>query len=47
MRQAIDISLKANRYGEPKIFSKMEADNFIENHSYSGMSYKYEIIKAK
>ena len=35
---------KADKYGEPKIFeTKKACKQWIERHSYKGMSHSYEI----
>lgn len=45
-RAAICKNNKADKYGDPKIFeTKAAATNWIEKHSYKGMSFHYEIIK--
>lgn len=47
-RAAICKNNKADKYGVPKIFeSKKAAANWIEKHSYKGMSFKYEIVEIK
>lgn len=36
---------KADRYGEPVLFeTKEKAQEWINKHSYKGMSWRYEII---
>lgn len=48
MRTAICKDGKANKYGEPKLFKTLrEAQNWIDKHSYVGMSFKYEIVEVK
>jgi hypothetical protein len=47
IRNCIDVHNKANKYGTPKEFNtKKDAEKWIEIHSYKGMSFHYEIIKA-
>lgn len=42
----IDKSGKANKYGEPKLFStKKKAQEWVDKKSYKGMSFHYEIKK--
>ena len=44
IRAAIDVNGKPNKYGAPKKFeTKEEAEKWIKKHSYSGMSWRYEI----
>ena len=46
IRSAIDVKGKPNKYGTPKEFkTKAEAEKWIKNHSYKGMSFKYEIYE--
>lgn len=44
IRSHIDITGKPNKYGKPKMFkTRSDAALWIHNHSYIGMSFKYEI----
>ena len=45
MREAIDKKGKPNKYREPKLFTLKEAENFVKKNSYTGMSFKYEIVE--
>lgn len=48
IRQSIDKTGVANRYGEPKLFkTKKEAQQWIDKKSYWGMSFTYEIKKVE
>ena len=39
---------KADKYGTPKNFeTKKDAQNWIDRHSYKGMSFKYEIVEIE
>ena len=39
---------KADKYGTPKIFkTKRSAKEWIEKHSYKGMSFKYIIVSRE
>lgn len=39
---------KADKYGEKKLFpTKKKAQEWIDRHSYAGMSWKYEIKKEE
>ena len=39
---------KADKYGEPKLFeTKERAQEWIDRHSYKGMSWKYEIEEVR
>ena len=44
-REAIDTKGKPNKYGEPKLFTLKEAENFVKRNTYTGMSFKYEIVE--
>ena len=48
IRTCICRNNKADRYGTPKNFeTKKAAQEWIERHSYKGMSYKYEVVEIK
>lgn len=39
---------KADKYGAPKIFkTKRDAKEWIEKHSYKGMSFKYIVVSRE
>ena len=47
-RAAVCKNNKADKYGDPKIFeTRKAAEKWIEKHSYTGMSFKYEIVEVK
>ena len=47
IRSAICKNNKADKYGDPKLFeTKEKAQEWIDRHSYKGMSCKYEIIST-
>ena len=46
IRSAIDVKGKPNKYGKPKDFkTKEDAEKWIKENSYKGMSWKYEIYE--
>ena len=46
LRSAIDVKGKPNKYGKPKDFkTKEDAEKWIKEKSYNGMSWKYEIYE--
>ena len=45
-RAAVCKNNKADKYGQPKLFTHKEAVKWIEKHSYVGMSFHYEIVKV-
>ena len=48
IRQAIDKTGVANRYGEPKLFkTKKDAQKWIDRKTYAYMSHHYEIKEVK
>lgn len=42
-RAAICLNNKPDKYGQPKIFTKEDAEKWIQRHTYKGMSFKYVI----
>lgn len=46
LRAAVCKNNKADKYGQPKLFTHKEAVKWIEKHSYIGMSFHYEIVKV-
>ena len=47
VREVIDKKGKPNKYGEPKLFTLKEAENFEKRNTYAGMSFKYEIVELQ
>ena len=48
IRAYICTNNKADKYGTPKEYKKLkDAKQWIERHSYGGMSFKYEIERIK
>lgn len=47
VRRVIDIQNHANNYGTPKEFTLDEAYNWIDHHTYKGMSFHYEMELIK
>lgn len=46
IRSIIDIHNRANKYGKKKLFpTKKKAQEWVDSHSYKGMSFHYEIKK--
>lgn len=45
IREIIDESGKANKYGKAKLFTMDDAEKFIKKNTYVGMSCKYEILE--
>lgn len=47
-RAAIDKKNTVNKYGDPRLWkTRKEAQNWIDKHSYKGMSFYYEIKEVK
>lgn len=47
LRQQICTDGKASKYGKAKLFkTEKEAQKWIDEKSYKGMSYKYEIVEV-
>lgn len=46
-KACIDKRNTPNKYGEPRLWkTRKEAEHWIENHSYKGMSHSFEIKEA-
>jgi len=47
IRACICTDNKADKYGKPKEFkTRKDAQRWIDEHSYKGMSFKYEISEV-
>lgn len=45
-RAIIDTKNTVNKYGKPRLWkTREEAQHWIDNHSYKGMSFHYEIVE--